>query len=524
MRGPLFQPTYSVVPASQLTARELEQCSALFSENYGTWGEGAGDRAGRKIRLSAKLFGMMYSAKTDCFVARMFDGERLVGQVFYLRRPCPWKRNKRLTFILQLVLDKSARGHRLGLSLLQSIFGLSDDEAWGLFTSNPLTIRALEDATFRHVDVKRVRRSLGRIRPALSDVFSDGGAWLDSFRNGAVDTHFPADHSQIAMKIKKAYPQGGFPFTDNLGVSEEWLAVIFRNQSVDFNAENFTRLTTTSRDVLEGAFSRMDLARHGWNTHAEEEVDFLIECKYIVSGSSVLDVGCGTGRHSIALATAGCRVHGVDFSSALIESARLEAAKHVFASGSASFTVADAQNATFATKFDAVICLYDVIGASQDQRTNLNIVSTIWNALKPGGIAIVSVMNSRLVDAACRKASNRIVGDESSELFTKLAKMSPSNTMQSTGEVFKGRFLLFNPRTETVYHKEQFSGDGTLPVEYVIAERRFSAESIVELFDKFEVVSISYVRAGHFGEPLAATDKHAKEVLGIFRKPKRWWN
>ena len=120
--------------------------------------------------------------------------------------------------------------------------------------------------------------------------------------------------------------------------------------------------------------------------------------------------------------------------------------------------------------------------------------------------------------------SNRIEGDESSELFHKLAKLAPSHTMQSTGEVFKGRFLLFNPRKETVYHKEQFSGNGTLPVEYVIAERRFNAESIAELFYKFEPVSISYVRAGHFGESLAATDKHAKEVFAIFRKPKRWWN
>ena len=41
-----------------------------------------------------------------------------------------------------------------------------------------------------------------------------------------------------------------------------------------------------------------------------------------VRGLSVLDVGCGTGRHAVELAKAGAHVTGVDFSNGMLEKAR----------------------------------------------------------------------------------------------------------------------------------------------------------------------------------------------------------
>ena len=49
-----------------------------------------------------------------------------------------------------------------------------------------------------------------------------------------------------------------------------------------------------------------------------QEVDFLLEELSLQQGSSILDVGCGTGRHSIELAKRGYIVTGLDLSSEML--------------------------------------------------------------------------------------------------------------------------------------------------------------------------------------------------------------
>ena len=48
------------------------------------------------------------------------------------------------------------------------------------------------------------------------------------------------------------------------------------------------------------------------------EVDFLLEELLLQPGGSILDVGCGTGRHAIELARRGYAVTGLDLSSVML--------------------------------------------------------------------------------------------------------------------------------------------------------------------------------------------------------------
>lgn len=49
-----------------------------------------------------------------------------------------------------------------------------------------------------------------------------------------------------------------------------------------------------------------------------KEVDFLLEELSLQQGGSILDVGCGTGSHSIELAKRGFFVTGLDLSSGML--------------------------------------------------------------------------------------------------------------------------------------------------------------------------------------------------------------
>lgn len=513
---------YRNILCSKMTSEEIEASAKLFSENYGVWSGSAGEfLAGKRIRLSARRIREMFVDKPDRYVAMMYSDDKLIGQAFYLKRQSPWHKSRYITFVLQLVVDQKERGHRYGLSLLQSIFGISDDDAWGLFSSNPLTIRALEDATFRHVSPKLVGNKLkDGLREVLTDVFSTSD-WLDSYREGCVDTKFPVDHSQNETKIKKAYPKGDFPFGETIRETEEWLAITFKSQEVDVQEESMKKLTETSWNIIQEAYSRMPVQNQTWASFADNEIDYLFDAGYIKRGMKVLDLGCGNGRHSVAMAKRGAIVHGVDFAQGLLN----QALKSAEGLEGISFEHADVRSYHTKEKYDAILCVYDVIGSSIEDEDAKKVVNTISEALKRGGLAIVGVMNLELTKKRCSSAMNRFVNIRDKADFKKLMSLPASSTMQSTGDIFKGKLILLNPDTGVAYRRERFEpqdGEGLL-VEYVIPDRRFSRDSLRKLFNGFVELSSRYVRAGHWDENLASDESHAKEVLSVFKKPRLGW-
>ena len=54
--------------------------------------------------------------------------------------------------------------------------------------------------------------------------------------------------------------------------------------------------------------------RYNFTKGTSQEVAFLIETLRLPPGARILDVGCGPGRHAVALAQAGLSVTGVDVS------------------------------------------------------------------------------------------------------------------------------------------------------------------------------------------------------------------
>ncbi len=102
-------------------------------------------------------------------------------------------------------------------------------------------------------------------------------------------------------------------------------------------------------DVLGEAY-----LRYAFTKGTDQEVAFLLDLLRLPPGSRILDVGCGPGRHSVALARAGLAVTGVDVSRRFLD---LAAAAAREAGVGAAFFQVDARAMPFDDEFDAVISI-----------------------------------------------------------------------------------------------------------------------------------------------------------------------
>jgi ubiquinone/menaquinone biosynthesis C-methylase UbiE len=125
------------------------------------------------------------------------------------------------------------------------------------------------------------------------------------------------------------------------------------------------------------------------------EVDFLLEELHVPAGARILDVGCGTGRHSVELARRGYRMTGLDLSAAMLARAK---AKADTAGVRVDWVQANATQFSFDVPFDAAICLcegaFGLLGAGDDAIGQpLAILSNISRSLKPKAKVLLTVLN-----------------------------------------------------------------------------------------------------------------------------------
>lgn len=494
---------YITKPFSKLTDEEIQACSMLYSSHYGVY-SGKGDKKrGERIRISSGWYKRNYFEKPNIYISMCYSttSNELLGHAIFIRKNIEGKGT--CAWVLQLVVHSLYRKRGIGKDLLQSAWGFSDYYAWGLATANAITLKTLESVSWRQVSVEMIQQNIDALEQMMDDIdfVQKDKICLSSNVSQVFTNFYPELENSNEDKTLAIY-------ASRLGKIEpgyEWLAFTFATQKMTFTPEKFERFLNFSEQQLQDAYSRMNMPNQAWTQGTSAEIEFILSQLTPSHSASILDIGCGQGRHTIELAKQNfANVVGIDFSDSNIAKAKENAkAEGVFP----TFVTADARKYKTGIKSDYVLCLYDVIGSFRNTDDNIRIIKSIKTNLKSGGIAVVSVMNMEFTDSIAKYKQSISANPEA------LLKLPPSRTMEKTGDIFNPDYFIINTDDGLVYRKEQFTGGDEIFAEYVVADKRYYMEEIKEIFltEGFKILDARFVSAGHFDTPLPPTK--AKEIL-----------
>ena len=147
---------------------------------------------------------------------------------------------------------------------------------------------------------------------------------------------------------------------------KQWYESLFENYGNKYDNENFTQGTTGECDFIE------------------KEINYN-------KSKKILDVGCGTGRHSIELSKRGYNVTGVDLSDSQLDKAREKSLKQNL---KIDFQKHDARNLPFLNEFDIVIMLCEgAFPLMETDEMNYEILKNVTKTLRENGKIVFTTLN-----------------------------------------------------------------------------------------------------------------------------------
>jgi 2-polyprenyl-3-methyl-5-hydroxy-6-metoxy-1,4-benzoquinol methylase len=489
----------------------LRACRDLFRENYGFWGM-RGPRPGESIDLSVNKI-REYLCGDYSWLAIARAGERLIGYAMVAEVKST---HGVISWVTQFVVDKDFQNQLVGSTLLTAAWGISSKYAWGIASANPYAVRALEKATRTRCDPAYISNRIATLRDLFKKIpYIQKGRETVNYNESIINTEFYQDLSSVEKRMRTASSETPWRL-GKLAEGQEWLAVTFREQpKLRWSEREQIAFERGAHDIVLQAYERMAAARphenHAWASpdKAEAEVNWIIKRLALKEPASVIDFGCGTGRHSKAFAKLGFQAVGVDFSEVAINHAKNDGC-----SKGVSFYKGDCRSINFDYQFDLGICLYDVIGSFPDDNDNRKIIRNLINHVKPNGYVAVSVMSYEYTE----KKAKKVVYNGS--VYDALDNLNSGSIMQDTGNIFDPNYFVLDKRSRVVYRKEVFNQGASLPTELVVRDRRYGLDEIREIIERegLEVIACGHVRAGSFESVDNADTQPTKEILVLARK------
>jgi len=146
-------------------------------------------------------------------------------------------------------------------------------------------------------------------------------------------------------------------------------------------------------DAFWEAFGPLMFTEKLWAA-APADVDAILELVDLPSGASVLDLGCGVGRHALELARRRYQVTGVDRTAAYLAEARERARKEGLRG---AFLMADMREFVRPAAFDMVLSLCTSFSYFEDAADNKKVLINVARSLKPQGRFVLQLMGKEVL-------------------------------------------------------------------------------------------------------------------------------
>ena len=140
---------------------------------------------------------------------------------------------------------------------------------------------------------------------------------------------------------------------------------------------------------------------------AHEQVGHLLALTKPPS-KSALDLCCGPGRWSIALAKRRFAVTGVDRTKFLLDKARARAR---LARARIEWVQADMRDFVRADSFDLVLSMFTSFGYFNDKREDMTVLQNILASLRPGGVCLIDILGKERLAKILQPTTSTLLPD-----------------------------------------------------------------------------------------------------------------
>lgn len=134
----------------------------------------------------------------------------------------------------------------------------------------------------------------------------------------------------------------------------------------------------------------VDVYAHRSEKEAIEFINTLEKILSLKPEQKILDLCCGTGRYSMALAKRGYLVTGLDLSTRLIDFAEKRSKE---LGVNVDFIVSDMRDIPFSDYFDGILNMFTSFGYFVDDSENEKVITAASNAIKKDGWIVLDYLN-----------------------------------------------------------------------------------------------------------------------------------